>query len=45
MTTLVCDRMKNKGFTDDDIAYIKRHLRERMECFQLKYFNQVNVDK
>ena len=44
MTTLVNDRMKNKGFTDD-IAYVKRHLREKIEPYQLKHFTFVNVDK
>ena len=45
VTILVNDRMKNKGFTDDDIAYVKRHLREKIEPYQLKHFTFVNVDK
>ena len=45
VTTLVNDRMKNKGFTDDDIAYVKRHLREKIESYQLKHFRFIYVDK
>ena len=44
MTALVNDRMKNKGFTDDDIAYVNRHLRENIESYQLKHFKFVDVN-
>ena len=43
MTALVNDRMKNKGFTDDDIAYVNGHLRENIESYQLKHFKSVDV--
>ena len=36
--------MKNKGLTDNDIAYVKIHLREKIESYQLKHFKFVNVD-
>ena len=42
VTTLVHYRMKNKGFTNDDIAYVKRHSREKIESYQFKF---ANVDK
>ena len=42
VTTSVNNRMKNKGFTDHDIAYVKRHLREKIESY---HFEFVNVDK
>ena len=45
MTALVNDRMKTKGFTDGDIAYVKRHLRENIESYQLKHFKFVDVGK
>ena len=37
--------MKTKGFTDGDIAYVKRHLRENIESYQLKHFKFVDVGK
>ena len=37
--------MKTKGFTDDDIAYVKRHLKENIESYQLKHFKFVDVGK
>ena len=45
VTTLVNDGMKNEGFTDNDMAYVKRHLKEKIESYQLKHFKFVNVDK
>ena len=45
MTALVNDRMKNKGFTDDDIAYVNGHLRENIESYQLKHFKSVDVSQ
>lgn len=37
--------MKNNGFTDDDIAYVNRHLRENIESYQLKHFKSVDVSQ
>ena len=45
VTTLVNDRMTNEGFTDNDMTYVKIHLREKIESYQLKHFKYVNVDK
>ena len=45
VTNLVNNRMKNKGFTDNDIGYLKRCLREKIESYQLKHFKFVNVGK
>ena len=45
MTALVNDRMKTKEFTGDDIAYVKRHLKENKESYQLKHFKFVDVGK
>ena len=45
MTALVNDRMKNIGFTDDDIAYVNRHLRENIESCQLKHFKFVDASQ
>ena len=42
VTTLVNARIKSKGFTHNDIVYIKKHLREKIETYHFKF---VNVDK